>query len=88
MPQFGVVAFNAVRLAFARCDLMLARIHELGVGREPVTKVAGRRRRVIDDLLHGFPGTFPHHAEAYDAACGPIYAGDDVGWLFFWVMKV
>ena len=74
MPQLRVIAFDAERLALSRCDCMLAWIQQLSIRRKAVTEIPMRGRRVIDDLLHRVPVSFPNYAEAQNAATVSVYA--------------
>ena len=92
MAQLGVVSLYTLRLALALCHRVRSRIQKLGIDRKAIAEVAMGGRRIIDDLLHGFPVPSPGDPEAQNAARASVHTGQQVGWLFlrllFWETNV
>jgi len=83
VTQFGVVCFHRIGLALVQNRRKLARIHKLGISGKTVGEIVASRRGLIHHRLQTVPITLIDHPEGTDAAGVSVYAGQEIGGLFF-----
>ncbi len=89
VAQFGIVGLDAVGLALAGGDRMVARIVDQAlVRREGVGVVLVSLWAALNQVLHPVDRSFPHHLPAKDTARRAVYLGDEVGFVFLRAIKV
>lgn len=89
MAQFGIVPFYRVGLRLVEHGLVGGPIViDIGIGREPITKVTVGVRTLIHHRLKGFERAVGSHRMAHNAAGGSIHCRDDVHLVFFWPTNV
>jgi hypothetical protein len=89
VTQFGIVSFNGKGLAlvpFGKVDSLT--IGQVAIDGQIVAVVPIRRGGLIYQFLQPFIANGGRHRPPNDASCGTIYQRYDVGFVFFFSMKV
>lgn len=89
MPQFSIIAFDPVGLAFVgQSDMDARRVNQMIIGGTGIAVVQYRLGCSIQHHLPGLPITGEGHRPTDNAAGGPFHQGQNVGGVFFASTKV